>query len=400
MSRNYLKGPIKKSDHTVDACAAKLDGSQTVLITSAYRPSGKVSILHSVDRPGKVSPSAEVLAKCNADWQTDKIEVVDHRSNRLRNKKSLEALRGAFGEGKIEYDPTGTFKRIDGLVALAGSLRKALPKAVSKLGYESSRQTLYVILDASIKERSIAAIRDLVLIVTGVAETWRRTTRPDTVSAIRVGFELPLGTELVPVDNASLPLGPWTRFKRVGMSARKLLGMATFFGFSALVGPAAAAPTATLDIARSSMVSIEQDRGTDAQDFWSDPTYSLLGVPEVPNRQKLRPARRIAQSLEWLVNAPQQGGSDAAPIDVRYYSRSDLIELQGGGFLSKDQGSPSAGVWAPAFKSVVDLSQPRDQVLLGAENEVLLWLLRLFGFDTADALSTLPQEDVTQGYIG
>ena len=342
-------------------------------------------------------PSAADLDTCYTQWNADKVEVLDHRSDQLRKKKSLEELRGSFGEGKIVYDPTGAFKRIDGLVELARSLRNALPKEISKLGYESSRQTLYVILDASLKKRSVAQMRALVLIITGVAESWRRTTAPDCVPAIRVGFELPLGTALVPVDKASLPLGSWARLKKVGVSARKLFGMVTFVGFGSLAGAAAAVPivpTATLDIA-----SVAHDSALDTQDFWSDPTFGLLGVPEMQNSQNVQPARRVAQSLEWSVNEAAQGGSDLAPFDVRFYSRSDLVALQGGGFLTQNESAPSEGGWVPAFNAVVDLSQARDEVLLVSLIDILMWLQLLFGVDTIQSPTTLPGADVTQGYI-
>ncbi|MBZ4689346.1 MAG: hypothetical protein JG765_597 [Cereibacter sp.] len=368
-----------------------------LLVTSTDGPTGKVLVLHTVDGSRREALSAGMWRR--AAGQDGAVQLRNHRSSVLKRQKSLEDFRNIFGQGAVEHDPTGLIGRIDDLVRLARAMRAALPQAISRIGYESSRRSLYVLLDASLRDHSVAQMRAVVLALTGVVENWRKSSAPAFVPSVRIGFSAPPEMELVAVDAASTDRRSWPQLTSIGAALRRLLGMATLLGFGTMAAAAHAPadrqnPVLDLTLART-VVASPAEQLDDGQAFWSDPTFGLLGVPELPAAQV---ARRVGQAVEWSVNA-RAPKVELEPLDVRFYAQSNLVALEGGGYLAGAEPLGAEASWPEAVNALLGLSDMNDQVVLAAADDPAQRLLQtLLGDRVFNQVQSTPAARSTQGY--
>jgi hypothetical protein len=378
------------------------EATGALLVTAVGRPEGKVLVFHTLDRSMPKKLSTEVLDWCYTNRRASAVQVCDHRSTSLKRQKSFEALRNSFGTGAVEYDPTRLIGKLEELVKLANAIRAALPHAITKIGYESNRRSLYVILDASLQDSTVAQIRAVMLVLTGVLEKWRKSANPELVTSVRVGFIAPTDMALVAVDIASTNHGPWPRLKAVSSSARRLLSIASLVGFGTMAGASeeqTVTQKLTLNAIRAKDVIVSMpSQPDDGQTFWIDPTFSLLGIPEVPKSQMSQQARLVAQAVEWSVNAPQTPREELEPIDIRFYAQGNLIALEGGGYISETKAGPTNPNWSKAFNALLGLSDVNADVALETDGPVLLWLRALLGKRLFAEIQSMPRERSTQGY--
>lgn len=376
------------------------DGLAGAIVTTRVDPTGTTCVFHSAQGIPRAAPSEPLQAWCRKAWGATGFEVQSHRSARLARQTTLEGLRDLFGPGEVAHDPTRLIDRSAGLVKLAKSLRQGLPDLIAKLGFESTRQTLYIALKDS--DRDVAATRATMLAITAIVGNWRKLVQPDFTFAIRVGFALPHGVDLVAVDKASLDPTPLSKLWGWGASLRKSLGLAAFFGFGTLAGAAMAAPhfppLPKAQIGTQAPLAPPALAEAGAQDFWADPTLSLLGVPEVARPLATVQALRRAQATEWLVNAVDAPKPALAPMDIRFFIRDDLVALNGGGVLTLAPTAPRNLTWQRALGGLDGLvlaqAVPSDE----ANTAFQMWFRSLFRNRLPETAQVQLSRDAVQGY--
>jgi len=75
------------------------------------------------------------------------LRVVRHHSKSLHATRSLAALDHRFAGGAIVYDPTAIFTRMSEVLRCADELRAALGSQIKNVLLDSTRRTLYVVLE-------------------------------------------------------------------------------------------------------------------------------------------------------------------------------------------------------------------------------------------------------------
>ena len=326
------------------------------LVRSEYKNGRKLYVFHGVDikfPPGFATKAQEWFATQGVKANC-KVRI--HRSDSLIRLKSLEAISRAFGSGEIVYDPTYLARRSSSLVQLARSLRIAIPSVISKIGFESRRRTIYVLLDERRHMRTPDAIRETMRKAAAVVEGWRSATGLDFDLSIRVGFDAPLASTLVPIDAASATnkaqyiLSRFsTRFSRnLGLSA--LLGLGTV-PVAVSAEPAVSQPNATvitkggvvdndgffgagakgtLPLDNSLGVQVEGAGGTDdyygfgGHLFWRDPSAGLLGILGTVESWDSVDMQRAGAEAEIYINSFTLGAIGGYPKEVDLYNGNPL----------------------------------------------------------------------------
>ena len=373
------------------------------LVRSEFKNGRKVYVFHGVDgnAPADFAQQAQ-------DWfatQGTKVhcEVRRHRSEALARLKSLEAINSAFGSGEIVYDPTHLAGRASALVQLAKSLRTAIPSVVSKIGFESRRRTLYVLLDDSRHARTADAVRETLQKAAAVVDAWRHFARPDFDLSVRVGFDAPLASTLVPVDAASATKKVRYMLARFGTRFARNLGLSVLLGLG--VAPAAVArepavsqPNASiitkggvvddtefgvvgakgiLPLGNSFGVQVEGGVGTDdyygvgGHLFWRDPSVGLLGIYGTGESWDDVDMVRVGAEAEMYFNSFTLGGAGGhqsgdvdeggfGRVDLKFYATPDFV-LKAGGEYSPEMSLGRVGMeWRPAFGALPGLSVHAD----------------------------------------
>jgi hypothetical protein len=155
------------------------------------------------------------------------------------SRKSLEAMAKVFGSGEIVYDPTGLVTRTESVLSLARRIRTEAKATLRGIFLDPDRRTLFVILDrkafpAETKELLAKRVEAMAEIA-GSVQAWRAADAPGFELAIRIGFELPVSVQAIPVDRKSVP-SPMGTWQRRGIAA----AIGSLLGFGALTSAQAA----------------------------------------------------------------------------------------------------------------------------------------------------------------
>jgi hypothetical protein len=214
------------------------------LFLARINDNGATLSVHTADRTGRRALFEQASRELQRDGIALSVNVVTHRRGSLARRQSIEALNRSFGTGAIAYDPTGIVSRSAAVLVVARRLRQALADRLAGVYLNAERRALFVILERSrfaANPESFVAERVAVMAeVTEVTATWRRDDRPDFDLAVRIGFELPAGVNIVPVDRES---ARWSLRLRLNRHIRRpglIAALASAMGIG-LVAPAGAA---------------------------------------------------------------------------------------------------------------------------------------------------------------
>lgn len=327
-------------------------------------------------------------------------EVSMHSARKLSRMKTLESFVKAFGLGEILFDPTHLVTRASALVKLAKLLRVEIPEGLGSIGFESRRRALYVIFNERKYHHSLGSLQAVMQKASAVITGWQASTQPDFDIAVRLGFEAPPASRLVPVDAASVVYDIREVFARRSVKFFRTTGLAALFGIgtttAAVAGsePAVSQPNmsilgrsantdgdghndaaikGTLPIGHAFGLQLEGAAGTDdykgygANLFWRDPSVGMVGIFATKESLDNVDMKRFAVEGELYLNnltlgaiaGRQQGDVDDGAygrLDLKYYVTPDLVMKAGGEFTS-DLNFGRVGVeWRPAFESLPGLS--------------------------------------------
>ncbi|MCB1459437.1 MAG: hypothetical protein KDJ48_09275 [Nitratireductor sp.] len=167
--------------------------------------------------------AAAVESALKAEGQ--EARVVVHGHGDFLQPNTLETLRDRFGRGRIVYDPTGAFARMDALISCSKAIRSRIGEHVCGIFLEPANRTLYLVLSA-IKGNTPEMERKLVVSATvrsaeAAVSDWRLANRGMEPFPIVAIPELPTGYPLIPVDGFS------GHFHRSGGVARSFKGAVT-----------------------------------------------------------------------------------------------------------------------------------------------------------------------------
>lgn len=172
-----------------------------------------------------------VRNKVSEEFERERIDlpfrIITHRKTSLRNKRSVESLSRSFGTGDIIYDPTGIVRRSSAILDLCGRLRLHFGARLDGVYLDSTGRTLFAIFDkqqfpgdpGKLLAERVRAMRAITLVV----NLWRSEQRLAFDVAIKLGFDLPVGVGLTPIDklSASRMIGNRLRssFRRNGLAS-------------------------------------------------------------------------------------------------------------------------------------------------------------------------------------
>jgi hypothetical protein len=331
-----------------------------------------------------------LLEKAVSPDGSRRVQVRTHRAKSLRSAGSLAAIDRQFAGGPIVYDPTAIFRRTSELVRCASGVRAALGRKAGKIYMDTSRRTLYVVLDDNAFDGSglpfraqtaeaMAAIEKAVL-------AWKKDAPGDFSFAVRVGFKAPVGVKLVAVDDKSRPRPGIAALANVAGKVRKTVTAAAFGAVAAGATTAAYAdsdPTAAvstpnftligqgdfgsnqlgdkalaeggiegvLPLGHSFGVQVEGGGGTDSywggagHLFWRDPSWGMFGgfysaesIEHADMQRYGGEAELYLSQITVSARAGGQGGDVAngvfGRIDLGFYATDNFVIR--GGF----EGSP------------------------------------------------------------
>ncbi len=337
------------------------------------------------------------------------IKIVRHKRAELERGRSLEALVDLFGTGTIVYDPTAIGKRSSELLSLAKALRNGMGKSISTIAFEPRRRTLYLVL-AKAHDQSIPAVRKTLEMANRLSHAWHRAARPQFDLAVRVGFDLPPGARVVPVDSRSVVNGTIEALRRSAFRLAATLGLATSFGFAATAASAADAQPApgrepavsqpnitvitksswyeeefsqdihakvTLPLGESFGGHIEGMLGTDGymgvggELFARDPSMGMAGIYSTYETLDDVDMTRIAAEAEIYLNQITLGGAVGqqsgdvkdgvfGQLEVKFYATPDFV-LKARGETSPTIDLLKVGAeWRPGFEALPGLSMFAD----------------------------------------
>ena len=340
---------------------------------------------------------------------TSTIKIVRHTRADLERGRSLEALVDMFGTGTIVFDPTAIGKRSAELLSLAKALRSGMGKNISTIAFEPRRRTLYLVL-AKGHDTNIQAVRKTLELADRLSHAWHHAARPQFDLAVRVGFDLPSGARVVPVDSRSVVNGTIEALRRRMFRLAATLGLATSFGFGATAAsaadtqpapgrePAVSQPNVTI-ITKSSWYEeefsqdihgkvtlplghsfgghIEGMIGTDgyvglgAELFARDPSMGMAGIYSTYESLDDVDMTRIAAEAEIYLNQITLGGAVGqqsgdvkdgvfGQLEVKFYASPDFV-LKARGETSPTIDRLKVGAeWRPGFEALPGLSMFAD----------------------------------------
>ncbi len=136
-----------------------------------------------------------------------RLRVTTHRPRGLDKDRSLAALDRRFSGGPVVYDPTQVFTRLADVLACGQAVRDTLGKRAKDLLFDSTRRTLYIVLDlktfASTSLTFRAEVAEAMAAVAGAIAAWQRDA--SLALSVRVGFDPPPGLKLTAIDTQSVP---------------------------------------------------------------------------------------------------------------------------------------------------------------------------------------------------
>ena len=324
-----------------------------------------------------------------------------HSARRLSRLLTLESFVKAFGSGEILFDPTHLVARATSLVKLARLLRVEIPEGLGSIGFESRRRTLYVIFNERKYHHTLETLQAVMQKTNAVIAGWQASTQPDFDIAVRIGFDAPPASRLVPVDAASVVYNLRDVFARRTVKFFRATGLAALFGIgtttAAVAGsnePAVSQPNmsvlgrgastdgdghsdaaikGTLPIGHSFGLQLEGGVGTDdyhgygANLFWRDPSVGMVGVFGTKESLDSVDMKRFAAEGELYLNqftlgataGRQQGDvkdGTFGRLDLKFYVTPDLVMRAGGEFTPGLNFGRVGVEWRPAFESLPGLS--------------------------------------------
>ena len=407
------------------------------LVRSEYKNGRKEYVFHGVD--GKAPPGFAAKAQ---EWFAAQgikahCKVRRHSSDSLIRLKSLEAISKVLGGGELVYDPTHLAGRSSALVQLAKSLRVAIPSVISKIGFESRRRTIYVLLDESRHARSADAVRETLQKTAAVIDEWHRTAGLDFDLSVRVGFDAPLAAILVPIDAASATKKVRHMLSRFSTRFSRNLGLSALLGLSAAPiavsgEPAVSQPNATvitkggvvddvgfgdvgvkgtLPLGNSFGGQVEGGVGSDdyygigGHLFWRDPSAGLIGAFGTVESWDDVDMTRVGVEAELYLNSVTLGGAGGhqsgdvdeggfGRVDLKFYATPDFL-LKAGGEYSPEMSLGRVGMeWRPAFSALPGLSVYADGELGEDDSDsIMLGIKYHFGKKGASLMHRDRRED-------
>ncbi len=128
------------------------------------------------------------------------VRVRRHKASTLRKIRSLEALLDATGSGTLVFDRTKALQRSEAILTLTQGLRAKLGRAMLGAFFAAERRTLFLVLSAEERGRVADAAGRQALVAAAQA-AWQDAQDNDPFDvALRIGFEVPHGAEVVAVD--------------------------------------------------------------------------------------------------------------------------------------------------------------------------------------------------------
>ena len=154
-----------------------------------------------------------------------------HSADEIYAPRSLECLARRFRHRQIVIDPTGTFGRVEKLLALAADIRSEFGSSVSRILWQADSAALVVVADLRQADLDGMRARLESLVGRSVCDDLRRAMR-----CVRLCAEIPAG-RYMPVDAASVPVRA-AGLKMAGTFLRAS-GLAALVGFGSLSAVAA-----------------------------------------------------------------------------------------------------------------------------------------------------------------
>lgn len=133
-----------------------------------------------------------------------RIRVRQHNPRTLRKIRSLEALLAATGSGTLVFDRTKALQRSEAILTLTQGLRAKLGSAMMGAFFAAERRTLFLVL-AGTERASVADAAGRQSLVAAAEAAWQAAQDNDPFDvALRIGFEVPSGAEVIAVDRQTV----------------------------------------------------------------------------------------------------------------------------------------------------------------------------------------------------
>jgi len=173
------------------------------------------------------------------------VKIARHRSAKLSKKRSLEALIAATGDGVLVLDRTLALGRAEALVDLARELRRVLGSSIYGVFFQSDRRTLFVVLSPASRTRmnDVQQRSEMMAQIAATEMTWRAARGHDAFEvAVRVGFNLPSGIEVIAVDRKTVSAA---MLRMLSRPIRSRVGLAIL---GSIVGASISIPAMAADL--------------------------------------------------------------------------------------------------------------------------------------------------------
>ncbi|MEZ5873089.1 MAG: hypothetical protein R3D32_14855 [Nitratireductor sp.] len=165
---------------------------------------GKVVEVHttSAARKGVAAALQAAFKEANPE-----VRVRVHGHGDFLQPNTLETLRDRFGKGRIIYDPTGAFSRMDEFIGCAKAIRSKVGAEVTGIFLEPTQRTMYLVFTTD-KTASPASddhhgISGAVKSAESAVARWRNANPASSHIPVVATAEIPRGFPLVPIDGYS-----------------------------------------------------------------------------------------------------------------------------------------------------------------------------------------------------
>lgn len=318
------------------------------------------AFLVGIDRSAKGRATATVHAAQSATNRADldalcrklmatgavaKVRLRRHSDRELAGARSIETLLAPMRHEEILFDATGVVDRGGRLLRFTRALRSAMGEKIGGIYWNPRWRTLYVRLDrAHYLHEGKLRVADLAGAELAAKAALADVTDENFRPAVRLGFDLP-ATDLVPVDDASLPRGASVfgmlrhaaRLPAIGLA----LGLGTVAAANAQEAPAVSAVNGKLAIIGG--LTDDDTRSTE---------YSgvLAGSLTVP----------LSHSFGFQADAAAGSADGNAIVGV------------GGHLFWRDPSSALVGAIASYAREDVSGGPELESIRLGGETEIYL----------------------------
>ncbi len=219
---------------------------QSLCSTSTCRPhavsttagfNGKQTVTaHLFEGAGNRAARSELLKSLKKTGISARFRVKTRKSRKIEEATSLQAVVAPFDGAALLFDPTGAFGRATALVDYAIALRTDPALSVQGVYWNANWRTIFVVLDPNgfFTDDKVSTAdlgqAEQTIVQTLVGES---AEKPDFVSAIRIGFELP-SVPVTAIDGASYLAS--RRLPRALGSVLKLPLLAGMIGLAGVSG--------------------------------------------------------------------------------------------------------------------------------------------------------------------